>query len=175
MKKRWKTLVYQGEVYNQFKISDYGDLMNAKTGHIYKLRLGKTGYLCVCVSLGSRKNKKTFKLHKGVAETFIPNPDNLPVVNHKDGIKTNNFVGNLEWCTYQENSIHAVKIGLIDTSKNSGSNHCNSKFSEEDVRWIRKHYIPRHRQYGTRALSRKFEVHHRTIEDLVNRQTYRDV
>ena len=52
------------------------------------------------------------KIHRLVAEHFIPNPSNYPCVNHIDGNKSNNNVNNLEWCTHQYNSEHAVKIGL---------------------------------------------------------------
>jgi len=60
-----------------------------------------------------------YSLHRAVAETFIPNPNNLPCVNHIDGVKANNLDTNLEWCTYKENSMHAVRIGLIKTGKES--------------------------------------------------------
>lgn len=67
---------------------------------------GSQVYLSVCL----RKDGKTYQrlVHRLVAGVFIPNPDNLPQVNHKDRDARNNEVSNLEWCTPQENSEHAL-------------------------------------------------------------------
>lgn len=63
----------------------------------------------------SKDGKSIQKLvHRIVAEAYIPNPDNLPTVNHKDGNKKNNHVSNLEWMSYLENNIHALETGLND-------------------------------------------------------------
>lgn len=63
-------------------------------------------------NLTIKGKKKSIKVHRMVAETFIPNPENLPVVNHKDGNTYNYQVNNLEWCSYSDNSRHAFQIGL---------------------------------------------------------------
>lgn len=73
---------------------------------IYKLHNDKDGYKMAGIS------GKTIKVHRAVAETFIPNPDNRPQVNHIDGDKSNNRADNLEWATQEENMQHASKHGL---------------------------------------------------------------
>lgn len=66
--------------------------------------------------------KVRYMAHRLVALSFISNPNNLPIINHKDGCKWNNNVDNLEWCTYSENSQHATKTGLQKPELNIPSN-----------------------------------------------------
>lgn len=92
-----------------YTISKDGIIRN-KDGHIIKYKHSKSGYLQVCLYKDSKKY--TVYPHILVAQHFIPNPDNLPQVNHKDGNKDNCCDWNLEWCTCSDNIKHAYDNGM---------------------------------------------------------------
>lgn len=97
--------------YDNYFIYDNGDVLNTQTNKILGGSIGENGYKYYRLSKDNKK--KMFYAHRLVAEAFIENPNNLPVVNHKDGNKANNNVDNLEWVTYSENTNHAHKNNLI--------------------------------------------------------------
>ena len=76
------------------------------------------------------------KVHRLVAQAFIPNPENKPEVNHKDGNKKNNTVENLEWVTAKENTAHAAKTGLRHSI--TGESHNWAKYTNEDIHKVCK-------------------------------------
>nr|QBK86537.1 MAG: HNH endonuclease [Marseillevirus LCMAC102] len=99
------------------RIPEFPDYYVSEDGNIWSKqshRLLKTQMKCGYENVTLRKNKTNYgkTIHRLVALAFIPNPDNLRVVNHKDGVKTNNHISNLEWVTQKENIIHAHKLGL---------------------------------------------------------------
>lgn len=84
-------------------------------GRILKPGTDKDGYLQVCLCKNNKQ--KTYKVHRLVAETFIPNPDNLPYINHRDECKTNNNVENLEWCDCKYNSNYGTRNKKVALKK----------------------------------------------------------
>lgn len=143
-----------------------------KTGEIYNL-YGKeiSGHIDRCGYKEVMLNNKQCRVHRIVAETFIPNPDNKKCVNHIDGNKLNNCFNNLEWVTHSENTLHAYRIGL--EKKYLGENHPLHKLTQKEVEYIKRVYIKRNKQYGAVPLSKRFNVDRTTIYDIVNNRTWR--
>jgi len=110
-------------------------------------------------------------IHRWLAENFIPNPYNLPCVNHKDGDKWNNELNNLEWCTYSENIQHAFDTGL-NVSK-QGEEHHSAKLTQEQVDTIRQIYVKGCREYGAKPLGRRFGVSYTQIRRIVNNDRWK--
>jgi len=81
-----------------------------KKGKVMSPNINNSGYYYLCLCNG--KKHWYAKLHRIVAATFIPNPDNLPEVNHINGNKLDNSVENLEWCNHSDNHKHSYRIGL---------------------------------------------------------------
>lgn len=122
MQEVWKKIKY----YPNYEVSDLGRVRSLKfysNVHkryydrilILKEKTNRWGYKYV--GLSNRNGRKSIIIHRLVAEAFIPNPDNLPEINHKDGNKTNNCIDNLEWCTRSYNMAHSYKLGLRKSIK----------------------------------------------------------
>lgn len=152
----WKDCVDYPEL---FEVSNLGNFRNKRNKKVLKQCLHQHGYLHLATKIGGRKGKSVcFKMHREVAKAFLKNLKNLPCVNHKDGAKTNNNLDNLEWTTYSENSRHAISLGLSVVPTNQ------LKLTNSQIKFIKDHHIPRDRDFGARALGRKFNVDKSTIQ-----------
>jgi hypothetical protein len=96
-----------------YQVSNYGRVKSLKFGIEVFIKDSINAWGYPSVNLKSKQNV----IHRLVAITFIPNPKNKPFVNHKDGIKTNSQLDNLEWVTRKENAQHASKMGLLGRNK----------------------------------------------------------
>lgn len=124
----WKPVYLITGQLSQFEVSNTGMVRNIHTHEECKQHQTKGGYLYT--SIGS----KSMFVHRLVAQTFIPNPEKKKEVNHINGNKTLNWVGNLEWATRQENATHAAKTGLILV----GSKQPVATHTEEDAHLVCK-------------------------------------
>lgn len=118
-------------------VSNFGRvkrLYKSREPRIIKPTLDKDGYLQI--GLNEHCKKTRAKIHRLVARAFIPNPDGKPQINHIDGCKFNNYVGNLEWATNSENQRHALFTGLRKPQKGEGA--ANAKLTNEQARFIRE-------------------------------------
>ena len=105
-----------------YEISDKGDVKSLRKNKILTPKKNHDGYLRI--QLWDHGKCRFVSIHRLVAEAFLENPNNLPFVNHKNGIKNDNRVENLEWVTQKENIGHSWKTGL---SKSQLNNKATSK------------------------------------------------
>ena len=105
----WKPLPdYEG----RYEINNCGYIKNIKNNRILKNYISPQGYACCALRLIGENKTRTIRIHRAIARAFIPNPNNYPIINHRDGNKLNNSIENLEWCTYQHNIQHSFDMGL---------------------------------------------------------------
>lgn len=149
-----------------FIITGDGKFLN-KNGVELKPQIVR-GYYHVTVRINDEKS--TIRIHREVAKAFIPNPDNLPEVNHKDGNKLNNRISNLEWCTRSYNVQHAYDNGLKVATPSYGENHGRHKLTQQQVNEIRDKYIPR--KYTAAKLAKEYGVSISLISSIIRNEIW---
>lgn len=106
-KEEWRDIPgYEGD----YQVSTLGGVRNVGTDPPRQLKPWRHPAGYTCVTLCRDKKKVKHLVHRVVAETFLPNPEHKPQVNHKNGDKADNNVNNLEWCSNQENSRHSAYV-----------------------------------------------------------------
>lgn len=124
------------------------------------------------VWLYNKNRKKRYYVHRLVAFAFIDNFENKPFINHKNAVRSDNRINNLEWCTQAENMKHARDNNLIDYSKVRGINNPACKLTENQVIDIRNES-----DFGvTRSeLSKKYGVTYQMIHRIIKRKAWRHI
>lgn len=170
---------------NTMKIKSFYDFPNyyaTREGDVFSKNYGQTG---VCgrmkahlsyrgylyVQLQNKKLVKKFYIHRIVAEVFIPNPLNLPCVNHKDFNKENNYVSNLEWCTAKENAQHALKGGHYNPW--TGEDSERHILTELQVLQIREMHIPKKMPFA--RIAKLYNVGTSTIANIIYRNSWKQI
>lgn len=162
---------------NWAKIKDYPSYEISDRGRIKRVVMdyrGRVGILSPVYSKGYKRimlypTRKMFFVHRLVMESFASNPLNRKQINHKNGIKYDNRLVNLEYCTSKENITHAEKIGLRNSK---GESNNKAKLTEKDVGKIRKEY---NRKEGVtcKYLAKKYKVSPSNIQYIIKRKIWK--
>lgn len=169
MEEIWKDVKgYEGlyQVSNLGKVKSLPKVGSVKE-NILKNFIKDQGYLAVTVSKNDKR--KTYLNHRLLAISFIPNPENKLEVNHKNGIKDDNRVDNLEWCTHSENIKHAYDNNLLISRK--GESHHNTKLSDQNISEILNNYSSK----SQLELSKIYKVSRRQINNIINKKSWKHI
>lgn len=140
--------------YEDYFITEDARIYNNKGEELKGKWIDNVGYYQIV--LRKNKKRKYVRIHRLVAETFIPNPDNLPQVNHIDGNKLNNNVDNLEWCTNSENAQHGYDSNLYHSKRRCIKIKATHKMTKEEF------VFP-----SIRACSEKLSLNRKTISAIL--------
>lgn len=163
-----------------YKVSNLGRVRSVervqngrkKNGYIIRPSHDACGY--EMLELRNGTFKKRLSVHRIVAKAFIPNPDNLPQVNHIDEVRDHNSADNLEWCTIEYNQNYGNRRARISESS-TGERNARHILTEKDVIEIRETYIPGDREFGVRPLSEKYGVSYVTITKIIGRKIWKHI
>lgn len=167
-----------------YLISDKGNVIRKKgTSHLKPKNLkhlfDKDGYARVNLKINGKTNSRF--IHRLVAEAFINNPLNKPQVNHINGIKTDNCLSNLEWCTISENRVHAYSTGLQNGLSRRGEKSNFNKLSKSQVKEIKSIYsgdlrgVPLNKRNGRKTLkeiSKMYNVTDGCIQSIISNRSW---
>ena len=133
MTRQWHKLIHPKVPKGSYEITEMGEVRNAKTGHVLTNSRAIGGYTQVCLTIAPQKTL-SIKTHRLVAETFLPNPNNYHDINHKDEVKTNNHISNLEWCSRHYNNHYSktIKSDFYKSLIGKGVGD-NCRFTNEDI------------------------------------------
>ena len=145
--------------YSHYYVSEEGDVTDINNGNIVPKNIHCTGYYYLY--LDTPEGYKNISLHRVVATVYIPNLRNLPVVRHKNDNKLDCHYTNLQWGSQQDNIMDS-----IDKIREGAAKH--RKLTDDDIVYIRTHYIKGDSQFSGKALAKKFGVRQQYISTLIN-------
>lgn len=177
MEEIFKEFNYDGITY---QIGNLGTIYGIRFKRPLKQRLNKDGYLEV--TLGKFKSKRTtFKVHRLVALLFVPNPNNLPEVNHKDYDRQNARWDNLEWTTHIDNVRYSSQNKRYSKNK-EGIKNGRSKYSEDEIKMIRNLFTEGYsvmeiikKLYPNLSYKERKNKHWSTIKRIVSNEVYKNI
>jgi len=173
----WKDVVgyeglYQvsnlGNVRSLSRLVDYGHCKAFREGRVLAKAIDKDGY--ELVGLNKSSKSKLCKVHRLVAESFVRNTNQLSIVNHKDGVKNNNNINNLEWVNNSENIQHAYDSGLAKAHK--GEKCGASKLTEEQVQTMRR---LANQGVMHKDIAAQFSISKRGIHNIISRKSWNHI
>lgn len=150
--------------FSKYSVSNYGRI-KLISGKYLKPTIQKKGYLRVTL-ISDNGERKSFQLHRLIAEMFILNKGNLPQINHKNTNKKDNAVNNLEWVTNFTNKEHARFNNLVARGNKIGV----SKLNESQVLEIRKLYATG--DYTQRELGKRYSVDYGGISKIIRKKIW---
>lgn len=149
------------------KLRVHHNSMRLLRERILKCGILRQGYKAA--ALWENQKVKLCTIHRLVGIAFIPNPKNKPCINHKNGIKTDNRVENLEWVTYSENMIHALKHNLIK----KGEEKCNTQLTNKNALIIKLLY--KEGIYTQKQIGLKYNISQHTVSRIVNKKSWKHI
>lgn len=176
----WKDIpgyegLYQASTLGNIRSLPKSDIRHTKratsvwnvSGKILKGRVGRHGYLIVAIY--KNQTRCDISIHRLICLTFLDNPEQKPYVNHKNCIKYDNRLENLEWCTQKENIAHAWANGKMKTCKGKflGTKSVHSKLTEDQVVEMRTLYASG--GYTHKYFADKYNMSRRHIGDIINK------
>ena len=156
-----------GQVYSKTRFIKQGDKRRLTKGRILSQKVRRDGY-CE-VNLYKNNAGSSHSVHRLVCSAFIDEDITGMDVNHKDGIITNNSLGNLEICTHLENMRHAIQTGLL---KNYGEHNPSSKLKDEDITEIRS---LRSKGYKLKEIASLFDISFQHVSDITNNKKWKHI
>ena len=162
---KWEKIYWDNGEETKYSVSNEGKVRNDKTGKILTTNFSK-GY--ERLNLSHNGVQKQYFVHRLVATTFIPNPDNKSEVNHINGIKSCNYDYNLEWVTRTENQVHAIQMGL------RVSEHCGGRsLSITDINKICE--LLEDNEMSILQIANFVGCSRHTVSSILNRKIHKDI